>query len=72
VEQNIQKDDDKTTEVEISEEDKKSALEALKIGTHLYAKDKQMSGWVLIPKEHTELWREFTKKAIDFVETLKK
>jgi len=57
--------------------DEKSELEALKIdgakiGTHLYAKDKQMKGWVLIPKEQSEMWSEFSKKAVDYVEKLKK
>ena len=54
--------------------DEKSEIEALKIdgaknGTHLYAKDKQMKGWVLIPKEHSEMWSKFSKKAIVYVET---
>jgi len=57
--------------------DKISEAEALKIdgakiGSHLYAKDKQMSGWVLIPKEHSELWNEFSEKAVDYVGKLKK
>ena len=57
--------------------DEKSELEALKIdgakiGSHLYAKDKQMKGWVLIPKEHSKLWSEFSKKAVDYVGILKK
>jgi len=57
--------------------DEKSELEALKIdgakiGSHLYAKDKQMRGWVLIPKEHSEFWNEFSKKAVDYVGKLKK
>ena len=57
--------------------DEKSELKALKIdgakiGSHLYAKDKQMKGWVFIPKEHSKLWSEFSKKAVDYVGKLKK
>lgn len=57
--------------------DEKSGLKALKIdgakiGSHLYSKDKQMKGWVLIPKEHSKLWSKFSKKAIDYVGKLKK
>ncbi len=46
-------------------------LSGAKIGSHLYAKDKQMKGWVLIPNEHSEKWTEFAKKAIDYVGKIK-
>ena len=47
-------------------------LKNSKIGTHLYAPDKQMNGWVLIPKEHSIKWIEFTEKALKYVESLGK
>ncbi len=57
--------------------DEKSKLEALKIdgakiGSHLYANDKQMQEWVFIPKEHSEVWLEFCKNAVVNVGKLKR
>ncbi len=46
-------------------------LDSVKIGSHLYAPDKQMKGWVSIPGKHSDLWADFTKKAINFVGELK-
>lgn len=56
--------------------DKKNQERALringsKIGTHLYAPEKQMKGWVLIPNNHSDKWTEFTEKAVEYVSSLK-
>ncbi len=55
--------------------DKISRQEALKldgsgIGSHLYAPDKPMKGWVSLPFKHSAKWAEFTKKAVAFVKAL--
>lgn len=42
-----------------------------KIGSHLYAPDKPMKGWVSIPEMHADKWTDFTKKALKYVEELK-
>ncbi len=52
--------------------DEKVQHEALKlkdscIGSHLYAPDKPMKGWVSLPFKHADRWAGFTKKAIAFV-----
>jgi len=56
--------------------DKKTQQEALKlngskIGSHLYANDKPMKGWVSLPIEHADKWTYFTKKSVVFGMTLK-
>jgi hypothetical protein len=58
----------------LDEKSKKEAfnLKDTKIGVHLYAPEKQMKGWVSIPYKHSGKWAEFTKKALIYVETLKK
>lgn len=53
--------------------DKETQVEALKldgsrIASHLYATEKLMNGWILIPERHSEKWVEFAKKAVDYVE----
>ncbi len=57
--------------------DAKAQQEALKldgssIGSHLYAPDKPMKGWVSLPFKHSAKWANFTKKAVAFVKTLEK
>ena len=57
--------------------DGKAQQDALKlsgssIGSHLYAPDKPMRGWVSLPFKHSDKWASFTKKAIAFVTTLGK
>ncbi len=47
-------------------------LEGAKIGSHLYDSNKPMKGWICLPLKHSEAWIHFSKKAIAFVETLKK
>jgi len=51
--------------------DEKIQQEALKldgsgIGSHLYAPDKPMKGWVSVPFNHSDKWADFTKKAVEF------
>ena len=53
--------------------DENSEKEALKlkgsrIGSHLYAPDKPMKGWVLIPNEHSDKWKHFATRAIEFTQ----
>ena len=55
--------------------DEKTQQEALKlngskIGSHLYAPDKPMKGWVLVPAQHSDKWTDLTQKAIAYLETL--
>lgn len=45
-------------------------LDNAHIGTHIYAPEKLMKGWVTIPFSHAKKWREFAEKAIQFVEDL--
>jgi hypothetical protein len=57
--------------------DEKTEEEALnltgsKAGSHIYAPDKPMKGWVSIPKLHLDKWLHFAEKALDHVEALKK
>ena len=47
-------------------------LEGAKIGSHLYDSNKPMKGWICLPLKHSGAWIHFSKKAIAFVETLKK
>ena len=56
--------------------DEKSQEEALKldsakIGSHLYAPDKPMKGWVSISEIHSDKWPDFSKKALKYVGELK-
>jgi len=46
-------------------------LKGSRIGSHLYAPDKPMKGWVSLPLKHSDKWANFTKEAISFVKTLK-
>ena len=55
--------------------DEKTQKEALKlegaeIGSHIYAPERKMKGWVLIPSAHTDQWAKFASKAIKFVSAL--
>ena len=57
--------------------DRESQEEALKlngseIGTHLYAPDKPMKGWISIPITHSDKWVNFANKALEYVNELKK
>ncbi len=47
-------------------------LKEAKVGSHLYAPDRPMKGWVLITAMHSDKWSEFTEKALKYVEGLKK
>jgi len=57
--------------------DDPSRDEALKltdanVGSHLYAPDKQMKGWITISHKHSDKWIIFTKKALKYVEKLER
>ena len=41
-------------------------------GSHLYDPDKPMSGWVLIPNDHSDEWPDFALKANEYVKSLLK
>jgi hypothetical protein len=47
-------------------------LKGSRVASHLYAPGKPMKGWVRIPAEHHETWLVFAKKAIRYVNALKK
>ena len=56
--------------------DEKAQQEALKLngsslGSHLYAPDKPMKGWISLPFQHSDKWTDFTKKSVVFGMTLK-
>jgi len=46
-------------------------LKGSKVGSHLYAPEKQMKGWISIPREHSDKWTKFAKKALKYVDKLK-
>ena len=52
--------------------DQRSALEldGARVGTHLYAPDKPMKGWVLVPAQHSDKWTGLIQKALANLETL--
>ena len=64
--------DDMTFKLDEKSEREALIIDGAKMGSHLYAKNRQMRGWVLIPKERAEFWGEYSKKAVDYVEKLKK
>jgi len=39
-------------------------LEGANIGSHLYAPEKPMKGWISIPFLQTDTWKYFTERAI--------
>jgi len=39
-------------------------LEGTQIGFHLYAPDKSMKGWGMVPAEHISKWKDLTMAAI--------
>lgn len=53
----------------INKDDEKKALrlKSARQGTHLYAPDRQMKGWVLIPFSHSSKWKALAKKSMKFV-----
>ena len=53
----------------LNKDDEKKALrfKGARQGTHLYATDRKMKGWVLVPFSHSSKWRDLAKKSIDFV-----
>ena len=53
-------------------QEKALKLNGSKIGAHLYAPEKPMKGWISIPEKHSYKWTEFAKKALEYVEELKK
>ena len=52
-------------------QDKALKLCGSKIGSHLYAPEKPMKGWVSIPRVHSDKWAIFAEKSLTYVETLK-
>jgi len=52
--------------------DQALSLDGAGLGTHLYAPEKQMKGWVSIPKKHSNKWAYFAEKALAFVGKLKR
>jgi len=57
--------------------DEKSQQEALllegsKVASHLYDTNKPMKGWISVPFIHSNLWSDFTRKAITFIKILPK
>ena len=46
-------------------------IKGAKVGSHLYAPEKQMNGWISIPKNHSDKWIEFTERALEYVTGLK-
>ena len=52
-----------------ADEKKALKLKGTRQGTHLYAPDRPMKGWVVIPFIHSSKWAAFAKKSIAFVQT---
>jgi len=42
-------------------------LDGSKVGSHLYAPERQMKGWICITEKHSDMWADFAKKALAFV-----
>lgn len=42
-------------------------LKGAKMGSHFYAPEKSMKGWIEIPTEHSGKWIDFTRMAIEYV-----
>lgn len=57
----------------LDEENQERAMriKGAKIGSHLYAPQKQMKGWISIPNHQSDKWKEFTVKALEYVSGLK-
>lgn len=53
----------------LNPENEKKALElkGARQGTHLYAPDRQMKGWVVVPFAYADQWKDLTKKSIECV-----
>ena len=45
-------------------------LNGSKVGSHIYAHEKPMKGWISIPERHSDKWAEFAEKALTHVEKL--
>ena len=52
-------------------QEKALKLDGSKTGSHLYAPDKPMKGWVSIPEIHSDKWAGFAEEALKFVEAIK-
>lgn len=54
----------------LTENDLKDALKlpGAKVGSHLYAPERPMNGWLSLSFEMNIKWKYFTKKAIEYVE----
>ncbi len=57
----------------LDDQSRKEALKLkdTKVGSHLYAPEKKMKGWISIPEKHSEKWPEFAGKALKYNDTLK-
>ena len=53
----------------LNNDDEKMALrlKGARQGTHLYATNRPMNGWVLIPFIYSKRWKDHAKKSIAFV-----
>jgi len=47
-------------------------LKGSKIGSHLYAPEKPMKGWISIPFKHSHTWTDFARKAIVHIKAINK
>lgn len=63
--------DDMIFKLNSKDEKKALRLKGARQGTHLYAPNRQMKGWVLIPFTHSSKWKDFAKKSIEFVMKVK-
>jgi len=56
----------------LDEKSQKEALnlEGAEIGSHIYAPERKMKGWILIPNNHADQWARYANKAVEFVSSL--
>jgi len=47
-------------------------LKGSKIGSHLYAPERPLKGWILIPPNHSDKWMFFTIKAVEYARSMLK
>ncbi|MEE9322258.1 MAG: hypothetical protein V3U76_17600 [Granulosicoccus sp.] len=57
----------------LDEQSRQDALQlsGVCVGSHIYAPDRKMTGWISIPTCHADNWTHYASKAIEFVSTLK-
>lgn len=53
----------------LNEEDEKEALllKGARLGSHIYAQERRMKGWVKVPFSNSSKWKDLAKKSLKYV-----